>query len=170
MLSHIGLHIAPIRPPKYEQSGRTSHRTPLESPERTQAPGPLELARLQARIKPRPFFSKSRPAKFQCPPSPLCRPYIRSAFLEIKGNTRFFSTKSARCAPLVRLLLLSDPCSWCGGTRKHPGHIPGLCSAHGSVAGLEQRGEEQRESPRGRCRWGPSGARCAPPGAAAAPL
>jgi len=68
----------------------------------------------------------------------------------------------ARCAPLMRLLLLSDPGSWCSGTRKHLMHLPGLCSAHGGVAGLEQLGEEQHESPRGRCRWGPSGARCAP--------
>ena len=68
----------------------------------------------------------------------------------------------ARCAPLVRLLLLSDPGSWCSGTRKHLVHLPGLCSAHGGVAGLEQLGEEQHESPRESCRWGPSGARCAP--------
>jgi hypothetical protein len=68
----------------------------------------------------------------------------------------------ARCAPLVWLLLLSDPGSWCSGTRKHLRHLPGLCSAHGGIAGLEQRGVEQRESPHWRCRWGPSQARCAP--------
>ena len=31
----------------------------------------------------------------------------------------------------MRLLLLSDPGSWCSGTRKHLGHLPGLYSAHG---------------------------------------
>ena len=49
-----------------------------------------------------------------------------------------------------------DTDSWCSGTRKHQGHLPGLCSPCGGVAGHEQRGMEQRESPRWRCRWGPS--------------
>ena len=31
----------------------------------------------------------------------------------------------ARCAPLVRLLLLSDPGSWCSGTGNHLVHLPG---------------------------------------------
>ena len=35
-------------------------------------------------------------------------------------------------------------------------------SHDGGVAGLEQRGVEQRESPRGRYTWGPSDARCVP--------
>ena len=48
------------------------------------------------------------------------------------------------------------------GTRMDLWHLPGLCSARGGVAGLEQRGVEQHESPRGCCRWGPSEARCAP--------
>ena len=74
VLSHIGLRIAPIWPPQYEHSGRTSHRAPLGSPGRTQALGPLELARLQAIKNLGHFLSKSRSAKFTCPPSPLCRP------------------------------------------------------------------------------------------------
>jgi hypothetical protein len=45
-----------------------------------------------------------------------------------------------------------------GGTRQ----LPELCSAHGGVAGPEQRGVVQHESPHGRCMWGPSGARCVP--------
>ena len=68
----------------------------------------------------------------------------------------------ARCAPLVRLLLLFDLNSWCSGTRKHRVNLPGLCSARGGVAGHEQRGVEPRESPREWLRWGPSEARCAP--------
>ena len=68
----------------------------------------------------------------------------------------------ARCVPLVRLLLLSDPGSWCGGTRKRLGQLPGLCSAHRGVAGHEQRGMEQRESPLECCKSGPSEARCVP--------
>ena len=68
----------------------------------------------------------------------------------------------ARCAPLARLLLLSDPGSWCSGTERGLRQPPGLCSAHGGFAGPEQRGVEQRESPRGRCRSGLSEARCVP--------
>ena len=80
----------------------------------------------------------------------------------------------ARFAPLVRLLLLSDPGSWCSGTRKHLRHLPGLCSAHGGAAGHEQRGADQRKSPLWRCRCGQSllavAGQVRPPGAAAAPL
>ena len=76
----------------------------------------------------------------------------------------------ARCAPLVRLLLLSDPGFWCSGTRKHLGHLPGLCSTHGGAAGHEQRGMEQHESPRGKPRAGPVVGQMRPSGAAAAPL
>ena len=56
----------------------------------------------------------------------------------------------ASCAPLVWLLLLSDPGSWCRGTGRGLGQLPGLCSARGVVAGLEQRGAEQHGSPRGQ--------------------
>ena len=57
----------------------------------------------------------------------------------------------------------------CIGTESGLGQLSELRSTRGGVAGLEQRGEEQHESPRGRCSWGPSGARCAR-GAAAAPI
>ena len=62
----------------------------------------------------------------------------------------------------MRLLLLFDPDYWCSGTERGLRQLPELCPAHGGVAGLEQRGVEQRESPRGRCSWGPSEARCVP--------
>ena len=68
----------------------------------------------------------------------------------------------ARFTPLVRLFLLFDLGSWCSGTGRGLGQLPGLCSPCGGVAGLEQRGVEQREIPRGCCRLGPSEARCAP--------
>ena len=42
------------------------------------------------------------------------------------------------------------------GTESGLGQLPELRSTRGGVAGLEQRGVEQRESPRGRCSWGPS--------------
>ena len=42
-----------------------------------------------------------------------------------------------------------DTDSWRSGTSKHPGHLPGLCFAHGGVAGHEQRGAEQHEGPVG---------------------
>ena len=56
------------------------------------------------------------------------------------AGTRGPGPLEARCAPLVRLLLLSDPDCWCSGTRKHLGQLPGLCSAHGGAAGHEQWG------------------------------
>ena len=84
-------------------------------------------------------------------------------------GSRGLGPSQARCATLVRLLLLFDPGYWCSGTERGLGQLPRLCSAHGGAAGHEQRGAEQRESPRWRCRWGrrrPG----APSGAAAAPL
>ena len=42
----------------------------------------------------------------------------RGAAREPRGCCRL-GPSEARCAPLVRLLLLSDPGSWCSGTRKH---------------------------------------------------
>ena len=76
----------------------------------------------------------------------------------------------ARCAPLVRLLLLSDPGSWCSGTRKHLRHLPGLF-LRGGVAGHEQSGAwSSTRAPVGSWGLGPSEARCAPSGAAAATL
>ena len=81
---------------------------------------------------------------------------------ESPHGRRRWGPSEARCVPLVRLLLLSDPGSWCSRTRKRLGQLPGLCSAHGGAAGHEQRSVDQRESPRGCCRWGPSEARCAP--------
>ena len=77
----------------------------------------------------------------------------RGAVREPRGCCRL-GPSEARCAPLVRLLLLSDPGSWCSGTRKHLGHLPGLCSAHGGAAGHEQRGVDQHESLRGHLRAG----------------
>ena len=41
--------------------------------------------------------------------------------------------------PLARLLLLSDPGSWCSGTGRGLGQLPRLCSAYGGVAELELR-------------------------------
>ena len=58
----------------------------------------------------------------------------------------------ARCAPLVRLLLLSDPGSCCSGTGCGQRQLPGLFSARGVIAGYEQRGVEQHDSPRGQGR------------------
>ena len=49
----------------------------------------------------------------------------------------------------------------CIGTESGPGQLPGLRSARGGVAGLEQRGVGKSRAP-GRCSWGPSEARCAP--------
>ena len=53
-----------------------------------------------------------------------------------RGRSRL-GPSEARCAPLVRLLLLSDPGSWCSGTRRGLGHLPLLCFARGGIAGLE---------------------------------
>ena len=64
-------------------------------------------------------------------------------------GSRGLGPSQARCATLVRLLLLFDPDYWCSGTERGLRQLPELCSAHGGVAGLEQRGVEQRESPRG---------------------
>ena len=65
----------------------------------------------------------------------------------------------ARCAPLVRLLLLSDPGSWCSGTGRGLGQLPGLFSTRGVVAhgqlGVEQH--ESPKSPRGQLKRGEMG-------------
>ena len=50
----------------------------------------------------------------------------------------------------MRLLLIFDPDYWCSGTGRGLGHLPGICSARGVVAGHEQRGLEQHGSPRGQ--------------------
>jgi len=85
-------------------------------------------------------------------------------------GSRGLGPSEARCAPLVRRLLLSDPGSWCSGTGRGLEQLPWHCSAHGSVAGLEQRGVEQHDSLRGQVRAGAVVGQMRPSGAAAAPL
>ena len=85
-------------------------------------------------------------------------------------GSRGLGPSEARCAPLVRRLLLSDPGSWCSGTGRGLEQLPWHCSAHGSVAGLEQRGVEQHDSLRGQPRAGAVVGQMRPSGAAAAPL
>ena len=55
----------------------------------------------------------------------------------------------ARCAPLVRLLLLSDPGSWCSGTGRGLGQLPGLFRARRRRAWAAGRGaaREPQEPP-----------------------
>ena len=74
------------------------------------------------------------------------------------GSCRW-GPSEARCAPLVRLLLLSDPGSWCSGTGRGLGQLPGLFSTRGVVAhgqlGVEQH--ESPKSPRGQLKRGEMG-------------
>ena len=55
------------------------------------------------------------------------------------------------------------------GTESGLGQLPEICSTRGGVAGLEQRGVEQRESPRG-LKLGIVGGQVCPSGVTAAPL
>ena len=160
---------------------------PLKRAERDQQPDQISLGRTKTRMctfTPWPYASL---IAILCPrcssiPHAVDSCLVEAARLrrsgaewdasfEEAGVERYtWGPSDARCVPLVRLLLLSDPGSWCSGTRKHLGHLPGLCSAHGGAAGHEQRGMEQHESPRGQPRAGPVVGQMRPSGAAAAPL
>ena len=82
-----------------------------------------------------------------------------------------FSTQSGifLLCSIAGLFRLQSSKTACIGTESGLGQIPGLRSARGGVAGLEQRGVEQRESPR-MLQLGAVGGQVRPSGAAAAPL
>ena len=82
---------------------------------------------------------------------------------------RGLGPSQARCAPLVRLLLLLRPRFLVQRHRESPKAVPWAFSAHGGAAGHEQRGVEQHGSPRGQPRVGAVGCQVRPSGAAAAP-
>ena len=83
-----------------------------------------------------------------------------------------FSTQSCifLLCSIASLFRLQSSKTACIGTESGLGQLPELRSTRGGVAGLEQRGVEQREIPRGRCRLGAVGGQVRPSGAAAAPL
>ena len=82
-----------------------------------------------------------------------------------------FSTQSGifLLCSIAGVFRLQSSKTACIGTESGLGQLPELRSTRGGVAGLEQRGMEQRESPRG-LQLGAVGGQVCPSGVAAAPL
>ena len=82
-----------------------------------------------------------------------------------------FSTQSGifLLCSIASLLRLQSSKTACIGTESGLGQLPELRSTRGGVAGLEQRGVEQHESPRG-LQLGAVGGQAYPSGVASAPL